>query len=245
MHISKNLTIAVSLIAAPVSVAQASQVEISTSGENPVLTLSVTGSAQGQPDRAIISSGVSASAALARDAIAMNARKMNALFAALKKIGVERRQVQTSRLSLVREFKRSDQPGEPRVPVGYTARNDISVRLKDVQDTGGAIDALVAAGADRINGPRFTINDDNKLVQKARENAMQQATNLSSFYARSTGHSRAEIISIDESVGYLRNGPMSNVLVASGRPAGDSSTPVEAGEIQRSVSVTVKYRLVR
>ncbi|MFC4292362.1 SIMPL domain-containing protein [Sphingorhabdus arenilitoris] len=228
---------------APNAFAQ-SDLSLSDGGDYRVLTLSITGTAQAQPDRAILSSGVSAIEPTAREAIAANAKKMNALFDALKKIGVERRFVQTSRVMLTQQFSYNSGTGQPRVPTGYEARNDISIRLTDIQDSGGVIDALVTAGADRINGPTFTINDDSDLVQEARKDAMEQAMKLSQFYAVSTGHKRADIIAIDESSGFRVDIPLSNVITAGGRPGFAAETPVEAGDVQRSVSVTVRYRLV-
>jgi uncharacterized protein len=70
---------------------------------------------------------------------------------------------------------------------------------------------------------------------------MAQAASLSVFYAKNTGYTRARLISISEA---QDSGP---VIYTRGlmKAAAADSTPVEPGEVSKTISITVKYRLER
>src|SRR6478609_9610586 len=65
-------------------------------------TISITGhgEARGRPDIAVIQAGVTTNAPTAAAALSANTTRMNAVFAALKKLGVPDRNIQTSGFSV-------------------------------------------------------------------------------------------------------------------------------------------------
>ena len=103
------------------------------------------------PDLAIISAGVDDSGDDRRRRFSKPRRKMARVRAALTRAGVADRDIQTSNISLNPDYVyENNQP--PRL-TGYNASNQVSVRFRDIANAGEILDALVAEGANSINGP--------------------------------------------------------------------------------------------
>ena len=120
------------------------------------LDVSATGEVSRVPDVAIISAGVQTRAATATGAISQNASRMERVRAALKAAGIADRDIQTSNISLNPEYRYQDNV-PPRL-TGYTASNQVNIRFRDIRNSGKILDALVAEGANQINGPSLTID---------------------------------------------------------------------------------------
>ncbi len=207
--------------------------------DSPIVTLSVSGSANARPDRAMVSAGVQTRAVSAADAMAQNAKQMQDVIAALKAQGIAEKDIQSSSISLGQDYDYTD--GKAPVLKGYIATNTVSAKVVNIAKLGTILDALAKAGATNIDGPSFTVEDDTAISETARTKAMAQAASLSAFYAKNAGYARARLISISEvqessSIMYTRS-----VM----KSAADSSTPVEPGEVSKTINITVKYRLER
>jgi uncharacterized protein len=85
--------------------------------DSPIVTLTVSGSAEMRPDRAMISAGVQTRALSAADAMAQNAKQMQAVIAALKAQGIAEKDIHTSSISLGQDYDYSD----GKAPVRKTA----------------------------------------------------------------------------------------------------------------------------
>lgn len=207
----------------------------------PIVSLSLTGTARAKPDRAMINAGVQSKAVSAADAMAQNARQMQAVLAALKSSGVSDKDIQTSSINLNQDY---DYTPNGQIFKGYIASNNVSIRMKDIGKMGTVLDTLVRAGATNINGPSFMVEDDSALSTSARTDAMKQAANLSTFYAKNAGYARARLISITEGADFSGPMPVMNMKMEMAAADG-ASTPVEAGEVTKAITVTVKYILER
>jgi uncharacterized protein len=208
----------------------------------PIVTLTVAGIAAAKPDRAAINAGVQTKAFTATEAMADNARQMAAVLSALKSGGVADKDIQTSSVSLGQDIEYGE---KGQVFKGYIANNSVNIRLKDITKIGSVLDILVKSGATNVNGPNFMMADDSALAQEARTKAMEKATGLSAFYAKSAGYSRARLLSIAEAQDYGNPGPMMNMRSMDATAASGGVTPVEAGEVTKAINITVKYRLER
>lgn len=210
--------------------------------DSPVVTLSVTGTADTRPDRAVISAGVQNKAATATDAMAQTSKQMQSVIAALKARGISEKELNTSSISLSQDYDYSD--GKAPVLKGYVADNNVTVKIADLTKLGGILDVLVKAGATNISGPSFTVADDSAISEAARTKAMAKAVSLSTFYAKSAGYARARLISITEGQDF---GGVVYTLGRNANVAADASIapPVEPGQVTKTISITVQYRLER
>lgn len=192
------------------------------------------------PDIATISAGVVTQAASAAQAMGENARRMAAAVAALRKAGVADRDIQTSSLNLNPQYRYGE--NMPPVITGYQASNQVTVRFRDIRRAGAILDALVAVGANQINGPSFNVDKPEAALDEARSAAIAKARARADLYARAAGLSVKRILTISEG-GYAPPPPMPMPMMRSMEANAKADTAIEAGEQKLAVSVAVSFEL--
>lgn len=201
------------------------------------ITMSGTGTVKGPPDMADISAGVTTEAATAAAALAANSAAITRVFAALEKQGIARRNIQTSNFNVSPNYG-SRTPNETPRLLGYRVSNQVHVVLEDVTKVGAALDALVAAGANQMNGLNFGIKDPAPLLARARAEAVADARLRAQQYAAAAGVTLGQIQSISESGGVEPPRPMYRVMAMAA-----DSVPVSAGEESVSAGVTLVWEI--
>jgi uncharacterized protein YggE len=182
-----------------------------------------------------VTAGVDTRAETAAAALAENSETMTAIFEAIDAAGIERRDVQTSQLSLnpVYEPYRDDAEAPPAV-VAYEASNLVTVRVRAIDSLGAVIDALAKAGANRLQGVSFDVADPKPHLDAARERAVADARGRAELYAGAAGVTLGPVVSIRETVDMP--GPiMMRAEAASAAP------PIAAGTVTLSAQVEVVY----
>lgn len=203
------------------------------------LDVSATGEATRVPDIAVISAGVVTRSPTATGAIQDAAARMERVRAALKRAGIEDRDLQTSNLSLNPEYRyENNQP--PRL-VGYTASNQLSIRFRDIRNSGKILDALVAEGANQINGPNLTIDKPQEALDEARSKAIAIGRQRADLYARSLGMRVVRVVSVSESGGYAVPPPAPPMPVMAMERSAD--TKIDPGEQKLQVSLSMVFEL--
>jgi uncharacterized protein YggE len=205
-----------------------------------VLTVSGHGEASGAPDTAQLSAGVTTQGKTAAAALAENARRMTGVFAALKRIGVADKDMQTSNFNVSPQYAPYVQGSAgPQRIAGYEVSNQVNVKLHDVAKTGPALDALVASGANQINSVSFGIDDSKALLASARGDAVADATARAETYARAAHVSLGNIVSITDTD--MGTAPPPMMMRAMAGKA--DSTPVAMGEETLSANVTIVWEI--
>lgn len=144
-------------------------------------TISVQGTGQVgvQPDRGIVSIGVSTTATTAQTAAQNNAATSNAVITALNGIGIDNSNIQTSYYYLSPQYSYSNGVS---TLTGYQVTNEFRVTVvasgQTVQQLGTAIgraiDTATSAGANQIYGVEFTASSD--ALHQAGLTALRDAT---------------------------------------------------------------------
>ncbi|HZX79465.1 MAG TPA: SIMPL domain-containing protein, partial [Lysobacter sp.] len=177
---------------------QSSSAQSASSGST-LVTVSAQAEARQAPDMAMLSTGVVSLAPDANSAIRRNAEQMARVVASIQAAGIAAKDVQTSGVSLNPDYAYvANRP--PRIK-GYYASNTVNVTVRDIGRLGEILDALVATGANQINGPMFDIEDKDAVLDKAREKALAKARARADAYAKRLGLRVARIVSIDETGG--------------------------------------------
>lgn len=203
------------------------------------LDLSVRGEVTRVPDIAIITAGVVTQAIDARTALADNAAKMSRVLSALKKAGIEARDVSTSNISLSPQYRYVE--NVPPVITGYQASNTVTVRFRDIAKAGGILDTLVSEGANSINGPTLTIDKPEVALDEARLAAMKTARARADLFARAAGLSVRRIVSISEAGD--GPGPQPYPVATMARGDAAAKTEIAAGEQAIGVTLSVTFEL--
>ena len=204
-----------------------------------LLSVSATAEASRTPDVATISTGVVTQAADANAAMRDNAVQMDRMLAALRAAGIAPRDIQTSGINLNPQYKYAE--NQPPAIVGYQASNTVNVKVRELAKLGKVLDALVAQGANQINGPSFGIDQPEAAMEEARLAAVKKAQAQAQTYARALGLQVKRIVSISEGGASLpRPVPMMRAMAAD---AGFKETAVAPGESSVSVSVEMVFEL--
>lgn len=201
-------------------------------------TISMTGHGEvrSAPDMAQVTAGVTTSATTAAQALAANTARMKTVFAALQKLGIPEKNIQTVDFSVSSQYANSNNEA-PRL-TGYQVNNEVSVRLEDVTRLGGALDALVSAGANQMNGISFNIREPAPLLEKARAGAIADARLRAETYAKAAGVALGPIQSISESGGEIRP-----LRMAAPMSFAAKAVPVAAGEQSVTADVSVVWEI--
>ena len=200
------------------------------------LTMSGQGEVRAAPDAVDLSAGVTSQAPTAAAALAANTSHMQGVFAALKKLGVADKDMQTSNFSVSPQM--TQVPNQPPRLSGYQVDNQVRVHLADVAKLGAALDALVTAGANQMLGIDFTISNPAPLLDQARVQAVADARAKAETYAKAAGVSLGPILSISENE---NQGPRP-VYAAMALRVG-KAVPVAAGEESVNAQVSIVWEI--
>ncbi len=205
-----------------------------------VLDVVATGQVSRTPDVATLRAGVVTQAPTAADALGENATRMGRVVAALRAAGIAPRDIATSNVSLSPQYRYAD--NQPPAITGYQASNTVSVKFRDIAKSGAALDALVKAGANQIDGPQMAIDQPDAALDEARVDAIKRARARAELYAKAAGLRVERIISIGENGENAGDGPRPPVVYARAMKA-DAATTVLAGETEVTATVNVRFLL--
>jgi uncharacterized protein len=206
------------------------------------LTISADADVKAAPDLTMISAGVVTTAPTADAALKENAQKMTAVFGALKKAGVAEKDMQTSGINVSPQY--NYQENKSPTIIGYQASNNVNVALHDLKSIGPVLDTLVAQGANQINGPTFSIDEPETLLNKARQEAVAKARKRADIYAAAAGLKIKRIVSMSEQTGYSGPPMPYQMMAMKGREVADAaSSPVASGEVNLTATVNIVYEL--
>ena len=206
-----------------------------------ILDVNAEGRTTRVPDLATIRAGVVSQAPTAAAALADNAQRMQRVLAALKRAGIAPRDLATSNVGLSPQYRYTD--GQPPAITGYQATNTISIRFRDVARAGGVLDALVAQGANQIDGPNLSIDKPEAALDEARTDAVRRARARADLYAAAAGMKVVRVVSIAET-GQDAGGPGPQpVFLARAMKADAAPTEIAPGEKDVTVTLSVRFLL--
>src|SRR5436190_1995883 len=133
---------------------------------------------------------------------------------------------------------RSRPASSPRPPItGYQASNTVNLKVRDIGKLGKVLDALVANGANQVNGPSFEVDQPEPAYDEARIAALHKAQARAETYAKAMGLRVRRVVSISEGGGFQPPIPMMAM-----RPQSMAKdTAVSPGETTLSVSLDVVF----
>lgn len=231
--------------------------EISVSGE---------GKAYLKPDVAMISFGVTSEAVKSQDAVSKNNEKMNAVIAAIKGLGVQDKDIQTTLYNLTPLYNYpvypmkgsagSTAPARDSVGVssvspvyvqggrllsGYSLEQQVSVKIRNFDNINAVLDQATAAGATNVGQLSFTVDDPEMAQSQAREEAIKNAKEKLDNIAKQSGLRVGKLVNVSE--GY--NSYPTPMYSSMAKDAGVESVPpqIQAGQMEVMSNVTLTYQI--
>jgi uncharacterized protein YggE len=178
----------------------------------------------------------------AADAAAENARAAQAVIEQVKALGVAARDIRTLGITLAPTYSDERDPGgrARRTLTGYTARNSVEVRLREVDKVGTVARALIDKGANLFGGVHFTVSDADQRMDALRVTAIKDAAAKAKMYADALGLKLGRVLEIEPE----QTAPERGVMLRAQAADGAAGIPVEPGVQTLSARVTVTWELV-
>ena len=216
------------------------RIENPGAGQQTGITVGGEGTAQGKPDVALITLGVTALAPTVGEARDRAAASLDAMLKSVKSGGVAEKDIQTTQLSINPEYNYDNGNQTLR---GFRVTNTVSIKVREINKTGDVVDGAVTAGGNdtTIQGITFTIDDPEQLREKAREAAVADARRRAETLAKASGVSVGSPISITET---SYNPPIYSARDAlAPSTGGEVATPIQPGELDVVISVSVTFEI--
>jgi uncharacterized protein YggE len=185
------------------------------------------------PDMAVLRLGVEARASEADAALGQVSQAATAVLEALRAEGIAEADIRTSELRLGQRYDDGRSAG------GFEAANVVTARVRDLGALGAVIDAASSAGANRIEGLRFSLADEAPAMAEARRRAVADARAAADTLAEAAGLTLGPVLRLREGGGPGVPGPMADMMRAEA-----ASVPIASGDIDTTARVSIVYRVV-
>lgn len=220
-----------------------------------LITVTGTGEAVAIPDIAQIDFTVTEQATTVGEAQEKATTKTNAALEFLKQQGIEEKDVKTTYYSVSPRYEYANRgcaSGMPCPPVtsspkiiGYEASQAIQVKVRDTAKAGQVLEGIGSLGVQNINGPQFTVDDEDEVRAEAREAAIKEAREKAKVLAKELGVRLGKTVSFYENegeypmYGYGKGGMAmeSDIRVSAVAPT------LPTGENETTVSVSITYEI--
>jgi uncharacterized protein YggE len=191
------------------------------------------------PDVADVSIGVMAQKPTVAEAQSAAATSMTSVIAAVKKAGVDAKDIVTVNISLNPVYDYGTNGATPRL-TGYQFANTVRITVRDISKVAAVVDDSMAAGATTVNGISFRVGDPKAAQGQARSLAMTDARARADALAAAAGVSVKGVAGITETSSQPT--PVYYSMSAADQAkASSASTPIQTGTTDITIQVTVTY----
>lgn len=199
------------------------------------------------PDIATLRLGIEAQEATVAEAQTQASEAMHRVMTALEDNGVAEKDIQTQYFSIYK-VTRWDETKNQEIVIGYRVTNMVTAKIRDIDNVGAIIDAVVMAGGDltRIDSIDFSIDDPSVYLDEAREKAMADVKAKAEELAKLAGVRLGKPTYISES-SYLPSPIYPRVYYEEGMavPAPPAApTEISPGEMEVSLTVQIAYAIL-
>jgi uncharacterized protein YggE len=202
----------------------------------PFLRFTGTGTVTVKPDTATITVSAGATAKTSQDALEAATRKLTAVRAKMKELGVADADLQTAGSWTYQEWDTHR----------WHAELTLNVKVRDITQAGKLLAEANAAGADSVSGPMFAVADQHAAYATALRQAIEDARSKAEAAASQMGVTVSGVVSVDDQgsaggpVMYARDAAASGVA-----PGSPTPVPIDPGTQDINATVTVVFSYAR
>ena len=206
----------------------------------PSIEVAAEARVEAPPDLALLDFGVVTQAETAAAASAENAKRMEAVLAATRKVAGKDARITTGNYAIRPVYAAQREPGSPRI-TGYEVSNVLHLRTAALPRVSEVIDAAVRAGANQVQRLVFTLADDQTAQREALRNAVAKARGDAEAIAAALGAKLGAIQSVvEQDAGGVR--PLARQVFAAA-PESAAATPIEPGQVEIRARVVLKVEI--
>lgn len=190
------------------------------------------------PDTAEVTIGNQHTDLTAAAAQAEVAKNMDAVIAALQKMGVAKEKIQTTAFRVGAEY---DYTNGQRVLTGYTVTHQLRVTINDISKLGAVFDLVVSSGANTIDNVEFSVSNAAELQRQALKSAVADAQLKAEAIAAGAGVSNLRITRIQDNSPKVNQPSGEAYRAVSFAAVAKDATEIVPGEVAVDAMVTVEF----
>lgn len=223
------------------------------------IVISGEGRAFAKPDIAQVSFGVTTESLKSQDAVNKNNEIMNNVIKAIKDMGVQDKDIQTTfyNLSPIYDYPSilypagTDGSGVVSSPVyvnkgrefkGYSLNQQVSIKIRDFDKISDILDKATSNGATNVSDLQFRIDDPEKIQSEAREMAIAKAKEKLEDILKQSGLKVGKLVNISEGYSNYPQ-PMFAQGGALMKDVESVVPQIQAGQQEVSSTVTLTYQV--
>lgn len=178
-----------------------------------------------------------------------NSAKMNKVISFLKEQGIDSKDIKTNNYNLEPRYQyyscRGGEICPPSTIVGYTVRQNATVKVRDFSKISPLLSGVVKNGANNVSQMRFTFDDVDKLLGQVKGEAVKKAQAKALAMSKTAGFRLGKLLSIEDYYSPYSAMPMG---LGGGQdmalPVKSAVAPVvEPGTQDLSASVILRYSI--
>lgn len=203
--------------------------------------ISVSGEAKAQipPDRAAISIGVVTEGLDVAKLKENNDQRVRAILDAVRKLGIDAKDIQTSQLSIEPVYNYNNGRQEL---LRYKMNNVVSIEVKDLRLIEGVVNASVSGGSNLLNSLDFFSSRADAIRDSLRVQAVRNARKRAQDLVQAAGAQLGKVVTITEDHAGYQPTLRKMAMMAEGN-SDDSGTPVSAGELTITLRVNTVFEI--
>jgi uncharacterized protein YggE len=193
-----------------------------------------------KPDIAQVTLGATTQELKSQDAVNKNNTIVNAVIAAIKKLGVEDKDIQTTSYNLSPWYDYTDKGSMFK---GYQLNQQITVKIRNFDNISAVLDAATSQGATNAGDLQFTVDDPVASQADARQKAIDQAKEKAMDIADQSGLRLVKLVNVAEG-NNAYPGPIAYGMGAGPAMDAKSVAPqIQTGQQEVDSTVTLTYLL--
>lgn len=192
-----------------------------------------------KPDIASVTIGIEAKGATVKAAQDQINNTINSVSEAIKKIGVDSKDIKTINYSINPTY---DYSASSQKITGFSANTSLQLKIRQIDKANQVIDQATANGANQVGGINFEVDDKTKAENEARQKAVDEAKRKASDAAKIAGFRLGKIVNYSENfIGFPV--PMPMMRAQGAKDVLENPTKLESGSSEVIVTVTLSYEI--
>jgi uncharacterized protein YggE len=202
-----------------------------------------TGTAIAEPEMANVVFGVELQGDDPAAIVDEAAGKIDRAIAASRALGVAEGDIRTTGYNLWVETVRDPEKGTPTGEIVYHISHYVRVKLRDLDEVGELLAAVVESGVNAISEVSFTVEDAEALMEQARQQALEKAASRAQQMAAGLDVTLGKPISVMETGGGYPAMDVAQGIGGGGAKVEMAAPSISPGTFSVSVSVQVVYEI--
>lgn len=213
-------------------------VEVTNTSRSSELSVVGEGKVEVAPDTAYVEAGISVIEAASVAQVQKSIDDANnKIIAAMQKLGIDKKDIKTSNYSINPNYSYENNKNGI---TGYNGNASITIKVKNIAQVSQVISDATAAGANQIQGARFSIENPAKYREEAREKAIANAKEQAQKLANTLGIKLGKVTNIIESSNDA-GGPIIYDKMAAVMGGAAANPQIEGGTQEISSVVTLYF----